>query len=80
MNAKNVREHVDVFGSCGNKLGRVDKVEGDSLELTKDSAADGQHHYLPLSWVARVDQHVHLNKDCGQAKREWTAAPGGTAV
>ena len=75
MNVQNVREHMDVFGSCGNKLGRVDKVEGSTIKLTKDSAQDGQHHYLPLSWVARVDQHVHLNKDCGQAKREWSATP-----
>jgi len=69
-----VRERMDVIGSCGNKLGVVDHVEGDRLKLTKNDSPDGQHHYVPASWIAHVDSHVHLNKDCGQAKREWSAA------
>jgi hypothetical protein len=80
MNVQNIREHMDVIGSCGNKLGRVDRVEGGSIKLTKDSTPDGQHHYLPLDWVDRVDQQVHLNKDCGEAKREWNAAPVGAGA
>lgn len=75
-----IREHMDVIGSCGNRLGRVDRVEGSSIKLTRDSAPDGHHHYLPLEWVNRVDQHVHLSKDCGEAKREWGAAPVGAGV
>ena len=48
MDTKGIREHMDVFGSCGNKLGRVDRVESGSIKLTKDSASDGQHHYIPV--------------------------------
>jgi hypothetical protein len=80
VNAQSIREHMDVIGSCGNRLGRVDRVEGGSIKLTKDSSGDGQHHYVPMDWVARVDQHVHLNKDCGEAKREWGAAPIGAGA
>jgi hypothetical protein len=80
MNAQNIREHMDVIGSCGNKLGRVDRVEGRSNQLTRDSAPDGQHLYLPLDWVDRVDQQVHLNKDCGEARWEWNAAPVGAGA
>ncbi len=66
-----IREHMDVYGSCGNKLGRVDHVQGNMIKLTKNDSADGKHHFIPTSWVASVDSQVHLNKSCGEAKREW---------
>jgi len=80
MNAANIHEHMEVIGSCGKLLGHVDQLEGSSIKLTHDSARDGQHHYVPLDWVARVDEHVHLNRDCGEARREWGAAPVGAGV
>jgi len=73
--SSSIREHMQVFGSCGNKLGDVDHVEGDSIKLTRNSSSDGQHHYIPMSWVDEVDDSVRLNKDCGEAKRDWKAAP-----
>jgi hypothetical protein len=66
-----IREHMDVIGSCGNKLGKVDHVEGGSIKLTRNDSPDGLHHFIPTSWVARVDDKVHLSKNCGEAKREW---------
>jgi hypothetical protein len=60
-----------VMGSCGNQLGTVDRVEGDSIKLTKSGSSDGQHHLIPTAWVSRVDEHVHLSKDCGDAKAQW---------
>jgi hypothetical protein len=76
----NVREHMDVFGSCGNRLGTVDRVEGSSIKLAKNDQPDGQHHWVPMGWVASVDDGVRLNRDCDQARREWQSAPTGTAV
>lgn len=69
-----VQEHMQVIGSCGNQLGVVDHVMGDTIKLTRKDSADGLHHTIPTSWVARVDSHVHLNKDCGAAKAEWGTA------
>jgi hypothetical protein len=66
-----IREHMDVIGSCGNTLGKVDHVQGSSIKLTKNDSPDGLHHFIPTSWVARVDDKVHLSKNCGEAKREW---------
>jgi hypothetical protein len=74
-NTSNIREHMPVFGSCGNRLGDVDHVEGNSIKLTKNSSPDGQHHFIPMDWVEEVDDKVHLNKNCGEAKKEWKAAP-----
>ena len=69
-----IKEHMDVIGSCGNKLGVVDHVNGDQIKLTRKDSTDGQHHLIPTSWVDHVDQHVHLSKNCGQAKAEWQSA------
>ncbi len=69
-----IREHMDVYGSCGNRLGKVDHVESDSIKLTKNDSPDGQHHRIPMSWVAKVHDHVHLNKSCGEAEKEWQPA------
>lgn len=66
-----IRERMNVLGSCGNLLGVVDHVEGDSIKLTKGGSADGMHHFIPLGWVASVDDAVHLSKDCGEARSEW---------
>jgi hypothetical protein len=69
-----IREHMEVYGSCGNLLGKVDHVEGDKIKLTKNDSPDGRHHLIPLSWVAKVHDHIHLNKNCGEAKAEWQNA------
>jgi hypothetical protein len=74
-NTSNIKEHMDVIGSCGNRLGTVDRVENGSIKLTKDSSPDNQHHYIPINWVKSVDDQVRLNKDCGAAKREWQSSP-----
>jgi hypothetical protein len=68
----NIREHMEVITSCGCHVGQVDRVEGDKIKLTKsDSPSGGQHHYIPTSWVALVDDRVHLNKDVEETKQLW---------
>jgi len=66
-------ERMDVVASCGTKIGVVDHVEGDSIKLTKKDSSDGQHHLIPKSWVARVDEHVHLNKNSEEARKDWNS-------
>jgi hypothetical protein len=70
-NAADIREHMDVLGSCGNKVGRVDHVEGGNIKLTRNDSPDGRHHLIPMSWVERVDEQVHLDRDCGATRRDW---------
>jgi hypothetical protein len=69
-----IREHMEVIGSCGNMLGKVDHVHDGTIKLTKNDSPDGQHHLIPIGWVERVDEHVHLNKSCSEAAREWESA------
>jgi hypothetical protein len=69
-----IREHQEVYASCGTKIGTVDHVEGDSIKLTRSGSPDGQHHRIPLSWVANVHDHVHLNKDHTEVEKQWQPA------
>ena len=58
-----IKEHMDVFDSAGKKIGQVDHLEGnDNIKLTKTSSPDGQHHFVPVSWIAKIDTHIHLSK------------------
>ena len=70
----NIREHMDVIGSDGTKVGTVDHVHGSEIKLTKSADAEGKHHLIPLAWVAKVDAHVHLSKAAGDVKKQWKAA------
>jgi hypothetical protein len=68
-----IREHMEVVGSDGVHVGTVDHMEGaDQVKLTKDDpAAGGEHHYIPLAWVAHVETKVHLKQSGAEAKARW---------
>ena len=66
-----IKENMDVIASCGKKIGVVDRVEANGIKLTRKDSPDDQHHFLPVSWVARVDGEVHLNKNSKETVAEW---------
>ena len=69
-----IKNKMDVIASCGTRVGAVDHLDGDTIKLAKnDPTAGGVHHFIPLSWVQRVDSHVHLTKNSEEARREWKA-------
>ena len=75
-NTTQIREHMEVIASCGKHVGAVDRVEGDSIKMTKsDPTAGGKHHFIPAEWVERVDQHVHLNKNSEEVFNGWKTEP-----
>jgi outer membrane protein OmpA-like peptidoglycan-associated protein len=71
-----IRPHMDVIASDGERIGKVDEVESNRIKLTKDSSTDGTHHYVDLSDVARVDEHVHLTRTRAAVLGGGTAAAG----
>jgi hypothetical protein len=72
IEAAQIREHMDVVGSDGKHVGRVDQIKGDEIELAKlDLSTMGKHRLIPLSWVDFVDEKVHLNLDHKEAERRW---------
>lgn len=68
-----IREHMEVIGSDGGHVGRVDHVVGDDIELAKLDLGSGlKHHLIPLSWVDDVvDEKVRLNLTKDAAKASW---------
>jgi hypothetical protein len=75
MNAADIKEHMDVMASDGQKVGQVDHMEGkDKIKLTKHDAPDGKHHFIPVSWVSKIDSKVHLNKAAKDVKAQWSEA------
>ena len=67
-----IREHMEVIGSDGGHVGKVDRVQGSEIELAKlDLGAGLKHHMIPVSWVEQVDDKVHLSLTKDQAKAQW---------
>ena len=54
-----VREHMQIIDAEGVPLGKVDKIEGDRIKLTRDSSGagghEGHHHFIPSGLVAEVE-------------------------
>jgi hypothetical protein len=70
--AEHIAEHMEVVGSDGRHVGKVDHVLDNDIELAKfDLGAGLKHHLIPLSWVDHVDSKVHLNLTEGEAKTAW---------
>lgn len=73
IQSSEIREHMDVVGSDGAHVGRVDKVIGDEIELTKLDIASGlKHHMIPLDWVEMIEADtVRLNMTKDAVKAGW---------
>lgn len=73
MNTTQIREHMPVVCSNNQQFGTVDRLDGDTIKLTKDKS--GQHHWIPTSWVERVDDKVHVDRPGTQAMQQWMTSP-----
>lgn len=73
IQASEIREHMEVVGSDGGHVGKVDHVQGDEIELAKLDLGSGlKHHMIPLTWVEMVDDDkVRLNLTKDAAKAGW---------
>lgn len=55
---EDIREHMEVIGADGVRLGTVDRVEGDRIKLTKSEnfgAHQGHHHFISRGLIAEVE-------------------------
>lgn len=71
IDSGSIREHMDVVGSDGKHIGKVDHVLGSDLQLTRAMAV-GAHHLLPLTYVDTVTgDKVRLSITEDEAKDRW---------
>jgi hypothetical protein len=69
-----IKPNAPVVCSDDGQFAVVDHIEGtENIRLKKDDK--GQHHFIPLSWVTKVDDKVHIDRPGDQAMREWTNKP-----
>ncbi len=68
-----IHPHMEIVGSDGHHVGKVDHVVGDDIQLSKlDLGAGLKHHMAPLAWVDRVEgDQVWLNRTRDAAKAAW---------
>ena len=64
-----IREHMPIKLVSGQDHGVVDRLDGEYIKSTHDET--GQHHWIPLSLVDHVDEHVHLKVDEAQLHQQW---------
>ncbi len=70
INAQEVKADMPVVCSQDGQFAVVDHIEGqDQIKLKKDT--EGKHHYIPLSWVTKIDEQVHIDRPGDQAMKEW---------
>jgi hypothetical protein len=75
-----IRERMEIIGSDGQSVGRVDKVEGNRIKLTNsDPAAQGQNQYITLDSVDSVEGNaIRLRQTAQEAKRQSQGGSGAT--
>jgi hypothetical protein len=73
IQASQIREHMEVLGSDGGHVGKVDHIQGTEIELAKLDLGSGfKHHLIPLTWVEQIeDDKVRLNLTKDAAKAAW---------
>mgnify|MGYP001390862757 CR=1 FL=1 len=73
IQATEIREHMEVVGSDGGHVGKVDHVLGADIELSKMDLGSGfKHHLIPITWVESIqDDKVRLNLTKDAAKAAW---------
>ncbi len=79
-----IREHMEIIGADGVRVGTVDKVEGDRIKLTKDDSGtgshEGHHHFVGRGLVANVEgDQVRLSATAANALT-FEEEQGGDAV
>lgn len=76
-----VREQMDAVGSDGEAIGKVDRVAGDRIILTKSDSEDGRHHSIPCTMIDKVEgDRLMLDCTAEKAKKQWRDDDGERAL
>lgn len=74
--AHDIREGMQVIGSDGGMVGRVVGLHGDHIHLEPTAPVHAGDHIVPRSWIARVDDHVHLDREAALVREMWGQSDG----
>ena len=72
-----IREHMDVVGSDGETIGKVDCVKGDRIVLTRSDSDDNRHHAIDCSMIQSIEgDQVRLDVPAEEAKSRFKGSRG----
>ena len=64
-----IKEHMEIVGADGGHVGTVDRVEDvRQVKLAASDSMDGEHHFLAIDLIERVDDKVHLRLPTDEAR------------
>ena len=77
-----VREHMEIIGADGARVGTVDKVEGNRIKLTKQDSGShsGHHHYISEGLIAGIEGNTVRLSANGDAAVLLEEEKGGGAI
>lgn len=75
VNTQDIKPEMPVVCCEDGQFATVDHMEGDScIKLKKDQ--NGQHHYIPTSWVESTDDgKVKIDRPGEEAMQKWSTSP-----
>jgi hypothetical protein len=63
---------MPVVCSEGGQFAVVDHMSSDNRTIKLGKDEHGEHHYIPVTWVTKIDDSVHVDRPGRQAMREWS--------
>jgi hypothetical protein len=77
-----VREHMEIIGADGVKVGTVDKVEGGRIKLTKQDSGShsSHHHYISEGLIAGIEGNTVRLSANGDAAVLLEEEKGGEGI
>jgi len=73
FNLAAIKPDMAVISAEGSHFAFVDHLEGDNRTILLAADASGERHYIPVSWVTKIDHAIHLDRSTSQAMRQWTS-------
>ena len=59
-----IKEHMEVADYAGRHIGTVDEVEDDRIKLTRSDSEGGEHRFLSLDDIEKIDDNrIYLKDD-----------------
>lgn len=73
-----IREHMEVVGADGARVGTVDGVVADQIKLTRKDSPDGQHHFIAMNLVESVEgNRIRLRQTAAEVRGNFRSGGGG---
>lgn len=76
MISTNIKPDMPVICSLNGHFATVDHIGDGSKGIKLNKDKNGQHHYIPLSWVASTDHgKVKVDRPGEEVMRKWSTTP-----